>query len=425
MKTTGGRRLLILDDEDEIRTTLAQYFGSIGYSVDTAASVPEALERLPGGIQAVLSDIRMPEASGIDFLQQARRINPKVGVFLITGYPTLETVIDAKQYGAVAYFRKPLNLMEVDSRLRAFLGEDADSLVEGRVLVVGEELYAQLADRLTRFQTLVCEPEERALLQEVTDHRPKVILADAGAPETAGLLLAYSRLGREANSFLLVADEGALDAASQLLFSQGAAGCLPLTAPREVVERTLREAVEVREMQKLDQQGRVEELTNKCMFAKAYRNGYYCLKQGACPYGPYQGGWIAIEGKEFQKCAKRPLLVPTLEAVGFATWTGRIDPAQALEQRKALLTLVRERKTELVIDAQGLEAANYNLFEVLSDVYDELVKHYPEGLVHVINLTPALQEEFRKAMINKGVRFYGVRMVDERATFERWGTRNF
>jgi hypothetical protein len=43
--------------------------------------------------------------------------------------------------------------------------------------------------------------------------------------------------------------------------------------------------------------------------------------------------------------------------------------------------------------------------------------------MHILNLTPALQEEFRKAMTNKGVRFYGVRMVDERSTFERWGTR--
>jgi hypothetical protein len=159
------------------------------------------------------------------------------------------------------------------------------------------------------------------------------------------------------------------------------------------------------------------------MFAKAYRNGYYCLKQGPCPYGAFQGGWIAVEGKEFQKCAKRPLLVNALDQVGFGTWTGRVDPAQALELRKQLFAQVRSRKQELVIDAQGLEAVHYNLFEVLSDVYAELNKVNPDGLLHVINLTPSLQEEFRKAMINKGVRFYGVRMVDERSTFERWGTR--
>jgi CheY-like chemotaxis protein len=81
----NGRRLLILDDEDEIRSTLAQYFGSLGYAVDTAANVPEALEKLPQGYQVVLSDIRMPEVSGIEFLQQAHRVNPALGIFLITG----------------------------------------------------------------------------------------------------------------------------------------------------------------------------------------------------------------------------------------------------------------------------------------------------------------------------------------------------
>jgi DNA-binding response OmpR family regulator len=422
-RENGKRRLLIVDDEEEIRSTLTEYFDGLGYAVDSAANVTEAMEKLPNGFEVVLSDIRMPEVSGIEFLQQVRRTTPAPGIFLITGYPTLETVIDAKQYGAVAYFRKPLNLAEVDARLRAFLGDDAQSLVEGRVLVVGQELMDRLAERLTRVQPLVCEPVEATFLKLVAEQRPKAVLADAGAPETAPLLSAYNRLGREANSFLLVSDEASLDTANDLLFNQGASGCLAAAASREAVERSIREAVERREVQKLDQQGRTEELTNKCMFAKAYRNGYYCLKEGTCPYGPHQGGWIAIEGKEYQKCAKRPLLVSALDQVGFATWTGRVDPTRALELRKELMGLVRARKQEIVIDAQGLAAAPYNLFEVLSDVYAELTKSHADGLMHILNLTPALQEEFRKAMINKGVRFYGVRMVDERSTFERWGTR--
>ena len=87
------------------------------------------------------------------------------------------------------------------------------------------------------------------------------------------------------------------------------------------------------------------------------------------------------------------------------------------------MSLVREKKQEIVIDAHGLESANYNLFEVLTEVLSELCKANPDGLIHVINLTPHLQDEFRKALINKGVRFYGVRMVDERSAFDRWGTR--
>ena len=118
-----AHRLLIVDDEPEIRETLAHYFRRVGYAVETAGAVPEGLDKMHQGCDAILSDIKMPEASGIDLLQQARRLNPQVGVFLITGYPTLDTMIDAKQYGAVAYFRKPLKLADVDARLRAFLGD--------------------------------------------------------------------------------------------------------------------------------------------------------------------------------------------------------------------------------------------------------------------------------------------------------------
>ncbi len=423
MKDAAKRRLLIVDDEEGIRLSLAEYFGRVGFTVETAPDVPQALEKLTQGFDVVLSDVKMPGASGIEFLQQVRRANPQVGVFLITGYPTLETMIDAKQHGAVAYFRKPLKLMEVDSRLRAFLGEDSRSLIDGRVLVVGHALLERLAGRLVRFQTAACEEEESAFLRAVGEQRPKAILAEAAAPTTPHLLAAHQRLGREANSFLLVSDEEALDATNELLFTQGAAGCIPVEATQEQIEHRIKDAVDRREAQKLDLQGRFEELANKCMFAKAYRNGYYCLKQGSCPYGPFQGGWIAIEGKEHQKCAKRPLLVDSLEQVGFATWTGRLDAARSPELRKHLLALVREGKREIVIDAQGLLVAHYNLFEILSDVSAELCKLHPNGVVNIINLADAILEEFRKGTINTRVRCYGVRMVDEKGAFARWGTR--
>jgi DNA-binding response OmpR family regulator len=120
---SGPRRLLILDDEDNIRATLDAYFTALGYTVETAATVPEALAKVQGGSQVVLADIRLPGPSGLDFLQEARRRFPALGVLLLTGYPTLETLIDARQWAATAYFRKPVNLVDVAARLRALLGE--------------------------------------------------------------------------------------------------------------------------------------------------------------------------------------------------------------------------------------------------------------------------------------------------------------
>ena len=81
-------RLLAVDDDETIRTMLKDFFEGAGYAVDTAANVPEALEKLSQEYHVVLSDISMPEVSGIDCLQQAHRVNPALGIFLITAYPT-------------------------------------------------------------------------------------------------------------------------------------------------------------------------------------------------------------------------------------------------------------------------------------------------------------------------------------------------
>ena len=100
---------------------LAEFFSDAEFEVTTAADVPTALAVLPNGFDVLVSDIRMPGQSGIDLLQQAKTQHPAMGVFLITGYPTIDTVVDAKCHGAQAYFRKPLDLEAMERRIREFL----------------------------------------------------------------------------------------------------------------------------------------------------------------------------------------------------------------------------------------------------------------------------------------------------------------
>ena len=419
--------MLVVDDDNLIRTMLSDFLTEAGYSVDTAEDAKQALERLAEPYDAVLSDIMMPGVSGIQLLQQVRARNPQVGVFLLTAHPKLETMHEARRSGAIAYFKKPLKLEDVDKQLRTFLGEDTSSRIEGRVLVVGQELQEHLGARLARFETLVCEPEETAFTTAVGEQQPRAVLADAADAGTPALLQAYRKLGHSTGSFLLVADEDALDAANELLFQQGAAGCIPRQAPQAEVEQQLIEVLEREESQGAEGGPRFEGLIRQrsltCSFAKAYRNGYFCLSQGGCPFGPYRGGWIAIEGKEFQKCLKRPLLVDSLEAVGVVAWEGRIEAARTPELRRQLLELVRERKQQIIIDAQGLEASQFNLFEILTDVSAEFRRVRPDGAIHIINLTENLLSEFTKVTVDTGIHCAGPRMVDEKATFKRWRSR--
>ena len=114
-------RLLIVDDQTQVRSMLEEYFTEAEFDVTTAEDVPAALAALPAGFDVVLSDIRMPGQSGIDFLQQGRAQRPSLGVFLMTGYQQFETLLDAKCYGAQAYFQKPLDLEAMEQRIREYL----------------------------------------------------------------------------------------------------------------------------------------------------------------------------------------------------------------------------------------------------------------------------------------------------------------
>ena len=423
MTADAKRRLLIVDDEPEILATLGQYFRGAGYAVETAADVPEALLKLSGGYDVVLSDIRLPGESGIEFLRQAREHNPQMGFFLMTGFPVLETLIAAKQHGAVAYFRKPLDMAAVDARVRAFLGDEVPSVIDGVVLVVGAALRDRLGDRLGRLESVVCDDDEAPFLAALRQQRPRVILADVGSPSTPGLLRACPRRGRDAVCFVLVSDEQAVEAAEDLLFGMGASACVPADAPRDQLEASLRGAVEGFETRRMDTDSPVEEVPPRCEYAQPYRNGYYCLAPGACPYGLFQGGWIVLDGKEHQKCLKRPFLVHTPDLIGFVSIAGRPDSSKCMEYRRCLMAQVRGGKKELIIDALGLTHGHYNLYEVLADVSVELARRHTDSTVSVINLSEALLDEFKRAMPTKGVRLFGPRMVDQPATFARWGTR--
>jgi DNA-binding NtrC family response regulator len=110
----AGKRLLVVDDEESIRRLFVDYFTTFGYQVVTAGSGREALEGFfPGKFDCVLCDLMMPEMNGMDVLHELRVQDAKVPFFMITGYPSMETAIEAIKHGAYDYIIKPLNLEDV------------------------------------------------------------------------------------------------------------------------------------------------------------------------------------------------------------------------------------------------------------------------------------------------------------------------
>jgi len=104
-------RILIADDEEPQRTTLAGFLRKKGYSTLEAASGDAALKIVQReAIDLVLSDLRMPGLTGLELLKGVREANPEVAVIVMTAFGTVESAVEAMAEGAWTYVQKPVDL---------------------------------------------------------------------------------------------------------------------------------------------------------------------------------------------------------------------------------------------------------------------------------------------------------------------------
>jgi len=107
-------RLLIVDDEENLRTSLFQAFRMEGYEVTGAADAQEALALIQGAnFDVLLSDLMMPGLDGLALLEKARVLMPEAVIILMTGQATVESAIRALKGGAYDYILKPFKLEEI------------------------------------------------------------------------------------------------------------------------------------------------------------------------------------------------------------------------------------------------------------------------------------------------------------------------
>jgi DNA-binding NtrC family response regulator len=118
-------RILIVDDDQGTLASLSRAFALEGYTALTASSAARALERLgEEPVDAVLSDVVMPEMDGLEFLAQARQRAPHVPFILMSGQASLETAVKATRMGALDFVEKPVGLDRLLLTLRNALRLD-------------------------------------------------------------------------------------------------------------------------------------------------------------------------------------------------------------------------------------------------------------------------------------------------------------
>jgi DNA-binding NtrC family response regulator len=112
-------RILIVDDDPGTLASLSRAFALEGYTALTAGSAARALERLADEpVDAILSDVVMPEASGLTLLARLKEQAPDVPVILMSGQATVETAVQATRLGALDFVEKPVGLERLLLTLR-------------------------------------------------------------------------------------------------------------------------------------------------------------------------------------------------------------------------------------------------------------------------------------------------------------------
>jgi len=175
-------KILVVDDEPSILRLLREALTQWGYQVTTASNAREALDALRTEMyDAAITDIRMPDTSGLDLLKEIKKHDDSIEVVIMTGYPTIASAVEALKEGAYDYLSKPLILDEL-RHLMARVTER--KFLKGEV----QSLRARLGEELTVNELVGgSTPMERV----------KEIIAKVAATDSPVLIEGESGTGKE------------------------------------------------------------------------------------------------------------------------------------------------------------------------------------------------------------------------------------
>ena len=146
-------RILVVDDDENIRKVLETILEDEGYYVELVGTAKKAIERTRRNFyNLALIDVRLPDMEGIELLTKIRDTTPRIRKIIITGYPTLQNAVEAVNKGADAYIMKPFDMEKVLARIReqlkkqeeekVYSQEKVAEFIEARVRELGVEREA-------------------------------------------------------------------------------------------------------------------------------------------------------------------------------------------------------------------------------------------------------------------------------------------
>jgi len=120
-------RILIIDDDDNIRKVLQTILEDEGYHVETAETAKKGIEKTEESFfNLALIDVRLPDMEGIELLTKMRDTKPKMRKIIVTGYPTLQNAVSAVNKGADGYVLKPFDVEKILLTIKDQLQKQAE-----------------------------------------------------------------------------------------------------------------------------------------------------------------------------------------------------------------------------------------------------------------------------------------------------------
>lgn len=130
----NGKTILVVDDDESMRKVLEYNITEEGYTLFSADSAKKGLELFKGNdIDLVITDLKMPDMSGIDLMRKIRAISPSALIIVITAFGTVDSAVESMKLGAFDYISKPFNREELRIVVKKALAV-GDLMLENRYL---------------------------------------------------------------------------------------------------------------------------------------------------------------------------------------------------------------------------------------------------------------------------------------------------
>jgi DNA-binding NtrC family response regulator len=145
-----SKRILVVDDDERMRSFLSSVLREEGYGVEEARNGTEGLAKLPGSdFELVITDLRMPDMSGLALMQEGKKARPDIRWILITAYGSIGSAVEAMKAGASDYLTKPFRDPDELRRVIGRVLREAEA--EARISLLSEELGRQFPSVETIF----------------------------------------------------------------------------------------------------------------------------------------------------------------------------------------------------------------------------------------------------------------------------------